>query len=755
MARAEQALNTWPERTAPEFRATMEQVLADLLEIAALLPPETTHVEKSKTKAYIGIVLSTMWRVKGMETLEESLVYFQEAEDMLTGTEDPVYVASLDYSMADAQRQSTSLNLNRLTEAWTRFDRARQVFARENHPREELALEGITLVENMIPGTLVLNALNQGSPTVLKLLHIVEKEGQLSGESRSLLKPAFQESGGTANIAAGVLDQIYDLPEAMKNSPGYPAMRREIDNITISFLPPLDQLLFKKLFEIIEEEPEDLKDDPDRKRRLTEMANRIFKTLAANQGGLEAQRAIGSEIEDQLRTQAYSLHYAQAPPPNTRAAELYDMCYLFKLYLMEQRHLGNGDQSRQQMDLLRQTMTLGANIRRIGADDDRAMIFEKNELRPLAARIRAFSFRRNPMIVRSKWGSLPASIDSNLIYFAGPDSIKQQVDAISKKMGFEIADVQSGSDTVSQVRWKQMQRAMITIFYMDLDAAQRSPEGAASQAATAYELGIASTLGKPRIVLQPEGQNPLFDVDINAVAFTGNAHPDQRNIEKAIDLATSWTHPSHKSTGFRTTADFIQRFYPPQQDSLAEHHRSKISADEEDALVTLQHTRSFIGTLKDDPSQLIFPIWEAAYPAKYDKVLFHITRLTPSEWVQSAYAVAQQVCKRLDYTHMPCDEPTDSDIIRAIWNGLATSTHILADLTGFSANVAFELGVAHTLGKPTMIILQEDAADMSAIMKEHFPMLARERYYLYSKHEDLSSYISGFLQTEKRHHGAT
>jgi hypothetical protein len=59
------------------------------------------------------------------------------------------------------------------------------------------------------------------------------------------------------------------------------------------------------------------------------------------------------------------------------------------------------------------------------------------------------------------------------------------------------------------------------------------------------------------------------------------------------------------------------------------------------------------------------------------------------------------VCKRAD------DIKSNRAIIQDIWKSVCEAQLIIADLTGLNANVMYELGIAHILGKETILIYQK------------------------------------------------
>jgi hypothetical protein len=71
------------------------------------------------------------------------------------------------------------------------------------------------------------------------------------------------------------------------------------------------------------------------------------------------------------------------------------------------------------------------------------------------------------------------------------------------------------------------------------------------------------------------------------------------------------------------------------------------------------------------------------------------------------------------------DRVSEPNVIRSIWEEINRATHVLVDLTGFNTNAALELGIAHTIGRPTMMVGQGDSVERL------FPMIAKLRFYPY------------------------
>lgn len=74
--------------------------------------------------------------------------------------------------------------------------------------------------------------------------------------------------------------------------------------------------------------------------------------------------------------------------------------------------------------------------------------------------------------------------------------------------------------------------------------------------------------------------------------------------------------------------------------------------------------------------------------------------------------VLREACQRCGLRPLRGDDLfTPSDILDDIWRGITGASCVIADISGRNPNVLYELGMAHTLAKP-VLILARDAADI-------------------------------------------
>jgi hypothetical protein len=110
------------------------------------------------------------------------------------------------------------------------------------------------------------------------------------------------------------------------------------------------------------------------------------------------------------------------------------------------------------------------------------------------------------------------------------------------------------------------------------------------------------------------------------------------------------------------------------------------------------------------------------------------------EWSVDVHRILAGACQAAGVRPVRGDDLfTPTDILEDIWQSINAADFVIADITGRNPNVLYELGIAHTLAKPVMII-SRDAADIPID-------LATRRVILYGQaagdwREDLASRIA-------------
>jgi hypothetical protein len=82
------------------------------------------------------------------------------------------------------------------------------------------------------------------------------------------------------------------------------------------------------------------------------------------------------------------------------------------------------------------------------------------------------------------------------------------------------------------------------------------------------------------------------------------------------------------------------------------------------------------------------------------------------EWSADVHGILAKACGATGVRAVRGDDLfTPTDILEDIWQSINAADFVIADITGRNPNVLYELGIAHTLAKP-VLILSRDAVDI-------------------------------------------
>jgi hypothetical protein len=108
-------------------------------------------------------------------------------------------------------------------------------------------------------------------------------------------------------------------------------------------------------------------------------------------------------------------------------------------------------------------------------------------------------------------------------------------------------------------------------------------------------------------------------------------------------------------------------------------------------------------------------------------------------------------CKRLRLSVERSDEIFSPDtLVTDIWNAIVNCFVVIADCTGRNANVFYELGIAHTLGKPVVLITEQEEDVPTDILHFRYIKYSRTRAGFRRLEHDLIKALQKTMNTRWR-----
>lgn len=268
------------------------------------------------------------------------------------------------------------------------------------------------------------------------------------------------------------------------------------------------------------------------------------------------------------------------------------------------------------------------------------------------------------------------------------------------------------------------------------------PDGMGGQSLAEIEFQIMQALGKTSAILLPkhDGEMAMY----LRMRSLGQPPPDliaQRRfwdeLERSAKLyyfddeadltrqltaiLTTWARQDSGSSAQAAETlkrDGDQTFFPTDGvsvDVLAERVAEKTAAkvqamqrlqQEELAKQTLKYNEA----LRLQPGELVF-----GRPSASSQFRSDIFMIMPfAESFSPIYRdVVRPVCLELLLTVIRGDEftSTQGSVIEEVWSALNNCKFVIAEITGGNDNVYYELGIAHTLNKPAILITQAQRPD--------------------------------------------
>jgi hypothetical protein len=339
-----------------------------------------------------------------------------------------------------------------------------------------------------------------------------------------------------------------------------------------------------------------------------------------------------------------------------------------------------------------------------GADADVTRQIELAELRPVALDAQRALARDRLGWVTPIWPLGLTDRHPSAVHLAG-DAPSPRLRELCERLGF-VVDAPAFGRELGEARFDALRRSALVI--AELDA-----RGSAL-AAVCYEVGIALTLGIPVLPIVGSASALPFDIDVEPLRWQDDGN-DEWRLRDALDRLLALPQRRAHALDLPALVAAARKAFPAHTALVDELGRAD---DPTIADGVLQNIARRAGAL------VVHPTWPPARPIDRHR-LFHVMPFR-EDWSNAVRDRARACWEGMGHLYRRHDDVDDPRIVRSLWDELCRATHILVDLTELNANVALELGIAHTLGTPTQVV------GRSGVVDSLFPMVRKLRVVEYS-----------------------
>ena len=671
LARNDAALERWPDRSGPAFTAEMSAVAEGLETLAeAVARSGKDALEGSRTWRFAGNAYFDLGAGREHAPLERAAAAYRSAESLLDGLDDRVELVKLNYCFGNT--------LLKLSDA--------KDLGMASAARERLKT-ALALARNHMPA---------GVPSL-------EKEVANAEQIVALLTQAD-----------GLTQRMSVLKSEMERVDRKEQRAAQATNITE---------LFGVLQQQFEKEKPSL--DPTRQAGLSDFMQRlqgvVQRGTSENQTleGMNANRGQLDSMMNELWAQAKkpSLKGTGAPA-GSRNAKLLAALQELKMFVGAAGMDGATPMSmrEQSQDLFVRIAKLTTAINEAGADVARVRQLEYDQARALGNEVRLFSRRPHLMLARPVWPRCSSAVDANRVFFSGSPDIRASLAKVCDKAGLELVDATPPGADFATDRWQGLRTSNIAVF----DLAEGAPH-------VYYELGIALTLGTQLLLFAPDDINIPFDIAQNINTYRKGTDVDEL-IAGQLDVACYGLQArGGKSSGLKATLAYAERLAAADHaNALLSVARKSLRSAGDDPVKFNDALKLFNTYLGRDEHDVLLPRWPGSYPDPAAPRWFAVMPFRDER--EHAYEVMREAAKRAGIEPVRGDTADGQEIIESIWREIGRASRVTVDLSGFNFNVCLELGIAHTLGRPVLLVGEKGTAQRMAAA---LPSVAKWRCHTY------------------------
>ena len=383
-----------------------------------------------------------------------------------------------------------------------------------------------------------------------------------------------------------------------------------------------------------------------------------------------------------------------------RGQSLLELLIPLKSFLVDQGQKPR--QGRAEKDRALALLTELAHVQKAiadASDNGEVRRIEHFQLRSPAWAIRKYSLRQHLMVAEPLWGVSSVEPDATCVFFAGGAVMRADAMRFCEKRGLTLKSAPDAGGS-GQLRWDLIRESVTGIFDLTVPAAR-------ARASVCHALGLSLALGRYPLVLAKAGRSLPFDIDIEAQYLTP-AQARSGIVAKRLDEAL---FAVHRTTGESSVAATARQVPGAPR-----------STDGIELKAQLEHLLSpSAGT----PAALLHPVWPASYPDSKHPTCFHVMPFG-KDWSAVVRDKVRKAVERSGFEYRRGDQTRGVHVIRSIWDEICRASAVIVDLTGLNENVCLELGLAQAIGRPALLMTQDD------IGKALFPEIAKLRVSRYS-----------------------
>lgn len=361
-------------------------------------------------------------------------------------------------------------------------------------------------------------------------------------------------------------------------------------------------------------------------------------------------------------------------------------------------------------------------------DDSSARELEVETLRRVAAEVHLFQRRHHLTLISPPWASPEARSEASGVFCAAAADLIATLRPIAAERRLKLLSAAASGKDPGQDAWNRLRAAAVAIFDLrEYEAIEEHGDlaRAARTGAVCYELGIAYCLGVPAIIVARANQRIPFDLDLTPVQLTGDTSDDEAALGEAIDEAFYGSQRVSAGDSVPATFDyFVQTWANAPQDAKLRETVTQMKQEAGgDAVLAAQLIGHGISLIKNHPPRLAYPILPGCYPGATPQCFIVMPF---RDHVNAGYRLIVEESKKARIEDIRGDATADEQILRSIWDEIGRASHVTVDLTDFNPNVCLELGIADTLGRPTILLGRPGTE------KALFPSIAKRRVHIYT-----------------------